>query len=181
MDPQDVHEVLDALLAADVRAILDGGWGVDALLGEQTRPHRDVDVVIARGDLARAETALASAGFAPDLSVVPGLPARRVLTADAGRSVDLHLVVIDEGGTGWQELDGGAWGHYPADGLTGAGSIAGRWVPCVTAALQLRHHLGYPPLEHDVRDVRALADRFGITIPPGWRAGRVARRWEPSQ
>lgn len=154
MSPSAVHRVLDALLAVGLRPVLDGGWGVDALLGEQTRPHGDVDVVIARKDLARAEEVLAGAGYEPDVDVVPGLPARRVLHGREERSVDLHLVLVDAGGDGWQELDDGAWGLYPADGLSGAGAIGGRWVPCITAALQMRHHLGYPPLEHDLHDMR---------------------------
>jgi lincosamide nucleotidyltransferase A/C/D/E len=29
---------------------LDGGWGVDALLGYRSRPHQDLDLVIARDD-----------------------------------------------------------------------------------------------------------------------------------
>jgi len=27
---------------------IDGGWAVDALLGEQTRPHRDLDISYSR-------------------------------------------------------------------------------------------------------------------------------------
>lgn len=133
-----------------------------------TRPHRDVDLVIERADLGRAEAALTTIGLTPDPAALPGLPARRVLAADDGRSVDLHLVVIDAAGNSWQELDGGAWGRYPADGLTGTGIVAGERVRCVTADLQLLHHLGYPPQRHDVADVRALADGFGLKIPPGW-------------
>lgn len=42
----DVLDVLRALKAAGSRAWLDGGWGVDALLGEQTRDHEDVDIFV---------------------------------------------------------------------------------------------------------------------------------------
>jgi hypothetical protein len=35
---RDVVEILDRLDAAGVEAWLDGGWAVDAVLGEQTRP-----------------------------------------------------------------------------------------------------------------------------------------------
>ena len=30
---------------------IDGGWGVDALLGEQTRPHSDLDLAVKLDDL----------------------------------------------------------------------------------------------------------------------------------
>lgn len=33
-----------------------GGWGVDALLGERTRSHDDLDLVIARRDCSAART-----------------------------------------------------------------------------------------------------------------------------
>jgi hypothetical protein len=33
--------------------MLDGGWGVDVLLGEQTRVHAVVDIVIASHDVKR--------------------------------------------------------------------------------------------------------------------------------
>ena len=43
MSAADVVEVLDVLEAADVAVFLDGGWGVDALIGAQ-REHDDLDV-----------------------------------------------------------------------------------------------------------------------------------------
>ena len=43
----DVALVVTALAEAGVAAWLDGGWGVDALLGEQTREHDDLDLVMA--------------------------------------------------------------------------------------------------------------------------------------
>jgi lincosamide nucleotidyltransferase A/C/D/E len=168
MEAAHVHDVLSRLADVGVIATLDGGWGVDALLARQTRPHRDVDLVIDRTDLSRAEQSLAALGLAPDAAARPGLPARQVLAADDGRSVDLHLITRDGSGTGWQELDEGAWGRYPAEGLTGTGIVAGSWVRCITADLQLQHHLGYPPQPHDLADVRALAAHFGLPIPPGW-------------
>jgi lincosamide nucleotidyltransferase A/C/D/E len=32
---------------------VDGGWGVDALLGEQTRPHKDLDIAIQQKDVTK--------------------------------------------------------------------------------------------------------------------------------
>ena len=42
---------------------LDGGWGVDALLGEQTRPHDDVDIVIQQKDVPKLRELLAMQGY----------------------------------------------------------------------------------------------------------------------
>lgn len=167
MDVADVHGALAQLDAAGVATCLDGGWGVDALLGRQTRPHPDLDVVIARDDVARVLDALGDLGFSHDHASEPGLPARLVLNG-RGRVIDCHVVVFDGEGNGWQELDDEAWGAYPVDGLGGTGLIGGRPVRCITADLQVRHHLGYPPSHKDLRDMRALADAFDVALPPGW-------------
>jgi lincosamide nucleotidyltransferase A/C/D/E len=166
MDPAQVIQVLDRLEQEGVTAWLDGGWGVDALLGEQTRPHEDLDLAIARSDCPRAQDALAALGFKPAPEVEPGLPARLVLRAGDGRQVEFHPLIFDVDGNGWQELHEGGWGLYPVHGLQGRGEIAGRAVRCTTPELQLRHHLGYPLADRDRHDLRLLARRFGLPLPP---------------
>jgi hypothetical protein len=76
MGPAEVIEVLEVLGAAEIPVWLDGGWGIDALVGEQTRAHDDLDLVVARPDCARAQDALAPLGFAQAPEIEPGLPAR---------------------------------------------------------------------------------------------------------
>jgi lincosamide nucleotidyltransferase A/C/D/E len=166
LDTDDVLVVLDRLDRDRLVVWLDGGWGVDALLGRHSRPHRDLDLVIALGDCAAARDALAGLRLRHDPAAVPGLPARLVLADAGGRQVDLHPVVFDAHGNGWQELDEGAWGVYPADGLTGAGTVGGRQVRCLTPELQVRHHLGYPLGATDRHDLALLAERFGVAVPP---------------
>ena len=166
MDRAAVAAVLDALAAGGVPVWVEGGWGVDALLGEQTRAHEDLDLAVEHADVGRARAALSALGFRHDPAIRPGLPARLVLVGPEGRQVDLHPIVLDERGDGWQPLADGGWGAYPADGLAGAGVIAGRGVRCLTPRLQLRHHLGYPPDDRDRHDLRLLAERFGLELPP---------------
>ena len=166
MTADDVLAVLDVLEASGVEYRVDGGWGVDALVGRETRAHEDLDVVVARSDVARVEASLAPLGFTHDATADPGLPARYVLRAPDGREVDLHVVVYDDAGDGWQELGGGAWGRYAADGLRGEGAIGGRRVACVGADLQLSHHAGYPPDAADRHDVLLLAALLGREVPP---------------
>jgi lincosamide nucleotidyltransferase A/C/D/E len=45
MAAQEVVRLLDLLESAGVTVWLDGGWGVDALLEEQTREHDDLGLV----------------------------------------------------------------------------------------------------------------------------------------
>ena len=171
MTGRDVLTALDMLAAARVTAIIDGGWGVDALLGRHTREHADVDLIIQVDDLSRAETALEPGGFRRVPST-PELPARWVLNALDGRIVDFHLVRYDSDGNGWQELPGEeagtrGWGLYPQKELRAAGTIEGRRVVCITAWLQLQHHLGFAWKPNDQHDMRLLHVECGIPLPPG--------------
>ena len=166
MEAVHVVELLDCLAAHGVDVRLDGGWGVDALVGRQTRPHGDLDLVIDREWLPAATAALATLGYHHDPAVRPGPPARHVLRSAAGRQIDFHPITLDEHGNGWQRLYDGAWGLYPAAGLAGAGTVADYPVRCITAELQLRHHLGYPPTAEDRHDLRLLAAECGTPLPP---------------
>jgi lincosamide nucleotidyltransferase A/C/D/E len=156
-----VLAVLHRLEAAGLQIWIDGGWGVDALLGEETRSHADLDLAVDRVDLERVQAALASLGFEHATAAEPGLPARLVLRDGRARQVDVHPLVFDEGGDGWQDLGGGRWALYPANGLSGRGRIGEREVNCLTAELQLAFHVGYDPVERDRREVALLRERFG--------------------
>ena len=163
-------EILDRLAASGLDLWVDGGWGIDALLGEQTRAHDDLDLVIARADCRIAQDALEPLGFAHATAITPGLPARLAMRDASDRRVDFHPVIFDDHGNGWQELPDGGWGRYSAEGLRGLGTIAQRRVRCLTADLQVRHHLGYEPDAEDRHDMNRLAERFGLELPPAYRA-----------
>jgi lincosamide nucleotidyltransferase A/C/D/E len=161
MEPRDVLAILDCLRRAGVRAYVGGGWGVDALVGEQSRPHADLDVSIDARHEAQAMESLRRMG----LSVVTDQrPVRLVMSDGAGRTVDLHPVRFDRAGAGVQSGFGDAVFHYPPDGFT-TGTIAGEEVPCFTAELQVRFHTGYEPTEKDRHDVRVLHERLGVPLP----------------
>jgi lincosamide nucleotidyltransferase A/C/D/E len=168
MTAKDVIDVLDCLDGADVHVYVDGGWGVDALLGEQTRRHTDLDLALDRDELDRARGALEEHGFRYDGTTEPGLPARLVLRDEQGRQVDLHSLRFDQGGDGWQQLSksGKAWGRYPAEDLDAKGLIAGRHVRCLSSQLQFRFRMGYEWSERDEHDVRLLVEHFGLPSPP---------------
>lgn len=159
MGPDDVLEVIDALLAHGARCWLDGGWGIDALLGRQTREHGDVDLVLPRSAVPTALEVLGSRGF----SVLRDwLPTSIALTDGRGREVDLHPVDPLPGGGGAQLLPDGTVWHYRDPVF---GTVSGRAVLCCSADEQVAMHRGYPPREIDRRDVAALADRFDVEIP----------------
>ena len=64
---------------------VDGGWGVDALVGAVTRRHRDVDLIVSVTDAEIAHEVLVAAG----LSRIRGNPPTAYIAeADDGRRVD---------------------------------------------------------------------------------------------
>jgi lincosamide nucleotidyltransferase A/C/D/E len=166
MDAPSVLSVIATLEQARVRVWLDGGWGVDALVGEQTRDHDDLDCVIALCDAPIARDTLAVCGFAVAIDEVP---TRFVVRDPTDRRVDFHTVTFDATGAATQELQDGSLAPYPAPGFSGCGRIAGVRVACLTAAVQSLHHLGYDPDEKDHHDMRLLADRFAIDLPAPYR------------
>ena len=166
MTAPHVLEVLRALDAAGVVVSVEGGWGVDALLGRQTREHNDLDLAVARDDCKAAASALAEVRYRHDPVDKPGLPARFVLKSHAGLRVDFHPLVFDAEGNGWQELDEGGWYLHEGRYLWGAGTINSSPVSCIAPELQLTFRLGYPLSEKDRHDLRLLHGEFGTPLPP---------------
>src|SRR5215213_9902823 len=151
MDAPSVLSVVATLEGAGVRVWLDGGWGVDALVGEQTRDHDDLDCVIALSDASVARDAIEVLGFTLSLDE---LPTRFVMRDRFDRRVDFHTVTFDAAGGATQQLQDGTPAPYPAEGFSGSGRLAGVQVACLTATVQSLHHLGYDPDEKDHHDMR---------------------------
>ena len=167
--------LLDLLLVfeeAQIPVWLDGGWGVDALLGEQTRPHRDVDIILHLADVPRLQEIMERRGFA----IREGAPPSSFVLADgSGLDVDIHAVVFDDGGNGVYRMQNGEDWIFPAEGFGGRGTVAGRSVPCLSPETQvLCHANGYAPTEKDRRDMAHLQERFGVELPPQLRSMPIA-------
>jgi lincosamide nucleotidyltransferase A/C/D/E len=168
MTAADVLGVLDALDPAGVEIWLDGGWGVDALVGVQTREHDDLDLVISAETADEAIAALARLGYAVDLDA---RPTRFVLTTPDHRRIDFHPVTFDGDGNAVQKGAGfhGGDASYPAAGFSGSGVIADHPVACLTPELLVLHHTGYRPADKDRHNVRLLCERFDIPPPEDYR------------
>ena len=163
MTSRDVVDLYSDFTKLSVRIWIDGGWGVDALLGRQTRPHKDLDIVIQEKDLATLEHLLGAQGYRrikPDIE----RPFNFVLGDDEGHEIDVHVIVVNERGDG---IYGPAEnGHmYPADSLQGSGTIDGHPVSCISPEWMVKFHSGYELKEKDFRDVSALCEKFGIELP----------------
>lgn len=168
MNPDMTVDALVSLLQlfelAALETWLDGGWGVDALLGKQTRPHKDVDLLVRVTDLSKLDAFLGSRGFfrRPD-----GTPSNYVLADGHGLEVDIHAIEFDSLGNGLYRMsDGNIW-VYPATGFHGRGMVGGVEVRCLSPETQVVCHAhGYTPVEKDLRDMALLHARFGVALPP---------------
>jgi lincosamide nucleotidyltransferase A/C/D/E len=156
MPAHEVHLVLDDLRAAGFdRVWVGGGWGVDALVGRQTRPHRDLDLAVdvTSRTLDQVVESLAGRGYRVETD---WRPVRVELAAPGARWVDVHPLTFDQHGVGHQANVAGLQPfRYPPSGFA-RGLIDGRAVGCLSVAQQLAFHSGYAPRDHDVADIALL-------------------------
>lgn len=156
-------EILRAAADNGLDLCVDGGWGVDALLGEQTRMHADLDIVVEQRFVSRLRAWLESCGY-HDVERDDTSPWNFVLGDAAGHEVDIHAIVLDGEGNGlYGPAERGV--IYPASSLTGLGVIGDLHVKCISAEWLVAFHTGYQLREIDVQDVAALCGRFGIDLP----------------
>ncbi len=162
MESEDVVDTIQLLEGASIDVWLDGGWGVDALVQEQTRPHKDVDVVVRVADTQKMQATLARRGFA----LVEGEASSNfVLRDQKGREIDVHPIRFDERGNGIYRMRNGEDWVYPAEGFSGKGKVGGREVRCLTAKTQMLCLTGYEPSGNGLREMEVLHQRFGVEYP----------------
>jgi lincosamide nucleotidyltransferase A/C/D/E len=168
MTSDDVAHLARLLAEGGIEVWLDGGWAVDALLGEQTRRHDDVDIVVRDADLPRALEILAKEGFG---RTEGGRPFNFVLQDGKGRKVDVHTIVFDSSGNGLFGPDStdGKQEMYEAGALTGRGMVGGEAVQCVSPDFLMTYYTGYPISPSDAHDVQQLHRRFGLDLPAEYR------------
>ena len=123
MTAGEVTRLYSELENLNMKIWVDGGWSVDALLGEQTRPHKDLDVAIQQKDVSRLRQLLEQKGYR-EIKLHDARPWNFVMGDDKGREIDIHVIVLDERGNGiYGPPENGEM--YPAGSLTGTGSING--------------------------------------------------------
>lgn len=154
-----VSAILSVLRRAGVEVWVGGGWGVDALLGAQTRPHRDLDLMHRREQEPAVIAALAEAGYVETLD---GRPVRFVVADRYGHEIDLHpLAFLPDGSARQASSAPGADFEYPAACFV-TGTIQGSAVPCLSARQQVYFHQGYEPTDRDRHDMARLRHAFGL-------------------
>jgi lincosamide nucleotidyltransferase A/C/D/E len=161
MSADAVVQLLQLFEQHGIEVVVDGGWGVDALLGEQTRLHRDLDIALEHKDVPKLRALLEARGY-KDILRDDTRDCNFVMGDEQGHEVDFHSYTFDAQGT----LVFGV--EYPFDSLSGTGTIQGYLVKCISAEWMVKFHSGYALDENDYHDVSALCERFGIALPAGY-------------
>lgn len=157
----DVVHLLKLFEENQITIWVDGGWGVDALLGEQTRSHNDLDIAMLHKDVPFLRSVLEARGY-KDMPRDDSWECNFVLGDEFGREVDVHSFTFDAEGN---NIFGVA---YPFDSLTGNGNINGYPVKCISPEWMVKFHIGYKLDDNDYHDVKLLCQKFGIDIPPDY-------------
>ncbi len=155
---QNAIDLIDLIESVGIEMYVDGGWGVDALLGRQTRPHLDLDIALPYRDLPLLRRLLIVAGFV-QIPTADTWEHNFVVQDEQLRRIDVHSYILDDSGC---NIGGVAYfGHH----LEGIGHIGGREVRCIPVDTMIEFHLGYEPDEGDFLDVLALCEAFGRPLP----------------
>lgn len=158
-----VHWFLDLFDELGITVWIDGGWGVDALLGECTREHQDLDIMISWEGSARLTAALYQHGFV-DIYTDDRKDRNFVMGHRLHGRIDFHVIELTEDGAiyGAGDID---WKIAESE-LNAVGLIGGRKVRCLSVDYQVRSHAGYTLQDTDYADLRALQKRFGTKLLP---------------
>ena len=152
MGEEEVLAVVAWLSARGATYQINGGWGVDALVGRRTRAHRDLDVFVDQRLVNELHRWLRSRG---NEVIEDWLPVRIELASSLGR-VDIHPIAIQTNGDGIQQGPGGqTFLHPAADRATG--QIGGRAVVVASRTRLIELRQGYDPRDEDVHDLAQLA------------------------
>ena len=158
MPAEEVVEIYTLLNDAEVELWVDGGWSVDALLGQQTRSHKDLDIALHWKDTPKLREALGTRGYN---EVRQESQWNFVLGDDLGHEVDIHAFVCDGRGNVVEGV------MYPTGSLSGKGVIGGQQVLCIAPEhmVQFISPWLHKLRDKDFHDVAALCVRFGIAYP----------------
>ena len=157
MPLEEVLRVVDALEATGCPHWLEGGWGIDALAGHQTRDHQDVDIDVDASREGEVIAALQALGYRETLDE---RPTRFGMHAPGDWCVDVHPLHLDPSGDARQQAPDGSWWCFRREWFT-TGRLGDRTVPCYTADGQRHFHTGYELRAVDVRDL-SLLDRLAV-------------------
>ena len=162
MDVQELLDLYKLFEEHEISIVIDGGWGIDALIGEQTRKHDDLDIAIEHKDVPKVRELLAERGYR-DIPREDTQEFNFVLGDDKGHEVDVHSYTFDEKGNNIYGI------AYPFNSLRGEGKINGVSLRCIALEYVIQFHENYQPDEGDIKDIKALIKKFNINSPKNYK------------
>ena len=156
--PHFVSKFYTQMAKIGVKIWLDGGWAVDTLVGKQTRPHSDLDIVIQKKDLPKLVDWFDQNHFFP-IQRGDTSPHNFMYGDKLAHFVDVHVIELDA-------LGNGIYGPktnqqmYPAASLTGKGKAGNISVNCISSEWLIKFHSGYQLRDKDQRDLNLLKKTF---------------------
>ena len=158
MDQEEVLRVLELADIASIPLVIAGGWAVDALLGWQTRPHKDLDLAINRAYLSRFLGILSRIGYG---LIADGNAEDRsfVLDNGAGHQIEIHVYSRDDKG----RIVSGT--RYPNNALTGQGKIGHMKVSCMDPEWLIDSYSEKDINEKTLQDLKYVSNLFRVPLP----------------
>jgi lincosamide nucleotidyltransferase A/C/D/E len=186
--PADVVRIYQLLESRGISAWLTGGWGIDALLGESTRPHKDLDIFVRVDDVVRLNKLLAGQGYklkelwSENLRTVDSfgnkIDTGYVLYDQSEHELDIHALRFDGHGNAIPAFQVEAGVIFTPHDLAAKGTVNGYSVHCQSAENQMICHTGYQIPGFQWNDLDMLHKKLGVEIPveinrqrPGKRQG----------
>ena len=133
----DVKQILQFAIDAEIKVFLDGGWGVDALLGYQSRAHNDIDIFVEKNDYQNFIEIMKANGFY-EIKMEYTTLNHTVWEDLKNRIIDLHCFEYTDEGEILYDGD-----CFPVETFSGKGRIEEIEVSCIEPYSQVMFHLGY--------------------------------------
>lgn len=148
----DAKQIIRLATDAEIKVFLDGGWGVDALIGYETRRHNDIDIFVEKKDYHKFIQIIKNNGFY-EIKMEYTTTNHTVWEDLKKRIIDLHCFEYTKNGEILYEGD-----CFPSEIFSGIGKIEEIEVSCIEPYSQLLFHLGYDYDENDMHDVKLLCE-----------------------
>ena len=158
MTELDVINIVQLLEKNNIEVYIDGGWGIDALIGKQTRQHADLDIAIQHKDVLKLRKLLSNYRY-QEIKRSDTKEYNFVLQNNDGNLIDVHSYTFDSKGN---NIYGVA---YPKASLKGIGTIDGHPVNCISLKWVIKFHEQYQPDADDIKDIKALCNAYKIKPP----------------